>query len=283
MEDKEQKGFVVYGDYKSVIDELDNEQAGQLFKAMLDYFVNETVPDFRDALKIAFIMIKQQMDRDANKYQKKCEKNRENINKRWNKNNTTVYDRIRTDTNYTNTNTKKDKNKDKNKDTDKESRLERDNDIIPSLLKFMNNETGGSYKETDQFDELISGLLDSGYTVEDIRTVIRKKSHEWSCDGKMRSYLRPSVLFGDKFEEYLNAPIPYEVESGTRTKADPNQLREEQEAKTNELEQVSKKVSDLRAIGICADNINEFSELRTKQEVLQQDLDNIEKRLEAVT
>ena len=79
MEDKEQKGFVVYGDYKSVIDELDDKQAGQLFKAMLDYFVNETVPDFRDALKIAFIMIKQQMDRDANKYQKKCEKKFKNL------------------------------------------------------------------------------------------------------------------------------------------------------------------------------------------------------------
>ena len=40
MNDKERKGFVVYGDYKAVIDELDDEQVGKLFRGMMNYFVD---------------------------------------------------------------------------------------------------------------------------------------------------------------------------------------------------------------------------------------------------
>ena len=67
MPNKEQKGFIVYGDVKDVVDELDNEQAGELFRGMIDYFVNGTEPNFSDVLKFVFITIKQQMDRDAGK------------------------------------------------------------------------------------------------------------------------------------------------------------------------------------------------------------------------
>lgn len=113
----DQKGFIVYKDIHAVVDELTDEQAGKLFRGMIKYFADGTEPKFEGILKFVFIPIKQQMDRDAEKYSEKCEKNRENVKIRWEKaKNTNVSERIRSDTNYTDTDT--DKDTDTNTDTD---------------------------------------------------------------------------------------------------------------------------------------------------------------------
>ena len=112
-----QKGFIVYGDTKSLADELSDEQLGQLFRGMLDYFVSGKAPKFSGVLKFAFIPIKQQMDRDQQKYDAKCEKNRENAKKRWERN-SNGYERMRTDANNANTNTNTNTNTKTNTDTD---------------------------------------------------------------------------------------------------------------------------------------------------------------------
>ena len=115
---KDQKGFIVYGDIQPVLKELDDEQVAQLFRGMVDYFVDGKNPAFDGVLKFVFIPIRQQMDRDAEKYEKKCERNRENVKKRWNKDkDTNEYESIRTYTNDTNTNKNKNTNTNKGKDT----------------------------------------------------------------------------------------------------------------------------------------------------------------------
>ena len=115
---KDQKGFIVYGDIQPVLKELDDNQVAQLFRGMVDYFVDGMDPAFDGVLKFVFIPIRQQMDRDAEKYEKKCERNRENVKKRWNKDkDTNEYESIRTYTNDTNTNKNKNTNTNKGKDT----------------------------------------------------------------------------------------------------------------------------------------------------------------------
>ena len=101
---KEQRGFIVYGDIQDVLTELDDQQTAQLFRGMVDYFVSGKDPKFTGVLKFVFIPIKQQMDRNADKYEKKCEKMRENANKRWN--NAKAFNGMQLDTNDANTNTK---------------------------------------------------------------------------------------------------------------------------------------------------------------------------------
>ena len=115
-----QKGFIVYGDTKSLADELSDEQLGQLFRGMLDYFVSGKAPKFSGVLKFAFIPIKQQMDRDQQKYDAKCEKNREKIQKYWDKvkSDTNVYNSIPMYTNATNTKTKTNTKTNTKTDTD---------------------------------------------------------------------------------------------------------------------------------------------------------------------
>ena len=160
---------------------------------------------------------------------------------------------------------------------------ERNTDVVPSLLSFLNSETGGSYTETEQFDDLVTNLLEQGYTEEDIRTVIRKKSVEWSCDGKMRSLLRPSVLLGDKFEEYLNAPEPLQVEEQeTRTKKD-EELRKDLDEKTDELDSVNAKIQEIRNTGYIDNNFDELNDLKLRAGILEQEIESIKYRLGGAT
>lgn len=51
--------------------------------------------------------------------------------------------------------------------------------------------------------KLIKARFDDGYTLDDFFTVIEKKCAEWKGTD-MEKYLRPSTLFGSKFESYLN-------------------------------------------------------------------------------
>ena len=116
---KEQKGFVVYGDVQAVVDELNDEQTGRLFKAMITYFATGKAPKFDGILKFVWIPIQQQMDRDKEKYDAKCEKNRAKIQKYWDsvKANTNEYNSIQTYTNATNTNTNTNTKTNTNTDT----------------------------------------------------------------------------------------------------------------------------------------------------------------------
>lgn len=44
----------------------------------------------------------------------------------------------------------------------------------------------------------------SGRTLDDVRTVVSYKADEWAGSRKMSHFIRPSTLFGENFEEYLN-------------------------------------------------------------------------------
>lgn len=79
--------------------------------------------------------------------------------------------------------------------------------IYESIIARLNEKTGANYKPTSKATQrLINARLAEGYTVEEFFTVIDKKCAEWSGDEKMERYLRPETLFGNKFENYLNAP-----------------------------------------------------------------------------
>ena len=101
-------------------------------------------------------------------------------------------------------------NKD-NKDIDivlkeKESTKEKDSDIpYEEIVNHLNARTGSKYKSSSRKTrELIKARFNQGFTLEDFKTVIDKKSIQWINDPKMCEYLRPETLFSEKFEGYLN-------------------------------------------------------------------------------
>lgn len=230
---KDQKGFIVYGDTKALADELTDEQLGQLFRGMLSYFVEGKTPKFSGVLKFAFIPIKQQMDRDAIKYDKRCEKNRANANKRW-QSDANAYNRMQSDAIDANTNTKT--NKDTKTDTGTNTESVPDAGLLSfDLIQYLNEKTGSDYKADKANAVRVQTLLDSGYSPDQLRTVIDKKVDEWYGDSKMRSYLRPSTLFGDKFGEYLAAPISIAAERERDQKKKQSDLNRELEDKRRAL------------------------------------------------
>ena len=154
-------------------------------------------------------------------------------------------------------------------------------EIFPALLSFLNSETGGTYEETEQFDDLVRDLLNRGYTEQDIRTVIHKKSIEWSCDGKMRSCLRPSVLLGDKFEEYLNAPEPIEIEEEKQHRESADELERDLEQKTDEFDSLNEEIRRIRESDNDDVNYDEFNAMKLRAAILEQEIDSIHRRLGA--
>ena len=73
------KSIIIYADCIAILEELTYEQAGRLFKAILSYVNDEPVTETEGdpAIKMAFKVLKTQIDRDADKYERICEKRRE--------------------------------------------------------------------------------------------------------------------------------------------------------------------------------------------------------------
>lgn len=83
---------------------------------------------------------------------------------------------------------------------------EEESNKISEVVQALNDETGSHYRPTSKATmRHVLARLREGFTVEDCKEVIRKKSEEWGGT-EMAKYLRPETLFGPKFEGYLNAP-----------------------------------------------------------------------------
>ena len=125
MSSREGKGFIVYYDNEIIVGRLSDNEAGKLFKSLFPYATEHIRPDFESspALAMAFDVLSLAIDRNAEWYKEKCSKNRENIMKRWNKGDTTEYDRKQSDTTEYGRvpNKEKEKNKNKEKEKDKDN------------------------------------------------------------------------------------------------------------------------------------------------------------------
>ena len=76
------------------------------------------------------------------------------------------------------------------------------------IVDYLNNLAGTNYRASSKkTQQLIKARINEGFTLEDFRVVIEKKTREWLNDNKMKAYLRPETLFGTKFEGYLNQPV----------------------------------------------------------------------------
>lgn len=70
--------FILYTQFSEVIEELTDEQAGQILKALFSYAVSNEEPNFTGVLKFAWIPIRQQIDLNNEKWEKKAGVNRAN-------------------------------------------------------------------------------------------------------------------------------------------------------------------------------------------------------------
>ena len=74
----DKKSFLLFNDLKEPIKSLSDEDAGKLFKTILEYQNGGIIQEPEGAAGVAFAFIKQQLDRSADHYQGICERNRIN-------------------------------------------------------------------------------------------------------------------------------------------------------------------------------------------------------------
>lgn len=80
--------FILYLEQKQIFEMLTDEEAGQLIKAIFEYEDTGQLISLDKSLQIAFIPIRSALDRNKEKYEKVVERNKKNIEKRWQKENT---------------------------------------------------------------------------------------------------------------------------------------------------------------------------------------------------
>ena len=103
MANKKAMGFILEKDQKAIINELTNEEAGIIFKAIYDYETTKQEPKLDKSLRIVFKQFKVKLDFYDEKYIETCKKNKENIQNYWNKmKDTNEYDGIQSNTMATN-------------------------------------------------------------------------------------------------------------------------------------------------------------------------------------
>ncbi|HEL1761397.1 TPA: conserved phage C-terminal domain-containing protein [Streptococcus suis] len=90
--------------------------------------------------------------------------------------------------------------KTENNKTDKNNNI----DIITEVIAYLNQVAGTRFAFSSQATQRhINARLKEGYTLEDFKYVIDIKVSEWKGTD-FAKYLRPTTLFGSKFENYVN-------------------------------------------------------------------------------
>ena len=100
-------------------------------------------------------------------------------------------------------------------------------DPVPykEIIDYLNEKTGKRFKSgTDATKRVIRARFKEGNSLDDFKAVIDVKATEWIGDSKMEDYLRPSTLFGTKFEGYLNQSIKAKPVKSAKTTSDPVQF-----------------------------------------------------------
>ena len=113
------KSFIIHTDSLDILDQLTDEQAGKLFKAISCYQKTGEINQVDQLVKIAITPFINQFKRDEEKYLNIVERNKTNISKRWSKN-TTGKTGIPKDTKNTDSDSKSDSDSEsKNKNDSK--------------------------------------------------------------------------------------------------------------------------------------------------------------------
>ena len=80
--------FILYLEQKQIFEMLTDEEAGQLIKAIFEYEDTGQIVLLDRSLQIAFLPIRNVLDRNKEKYEKVVERNKKNLEKRWNREDT---------------------------------------------------------------------------------------------------------------------------------------------------------------------------------------------------
>ena len=74
---KDNKSFQVYKDWEEYLDGLEVEEIGELFKALFAFAKRGKQAEFVGALKMVFIMMRQSIERDGEKWEQTAQRRKD--------------------------------------------------------------------------------------------------------------------------------------------------------------------------------------------------------------
>jgi uncharacterized phage protein (TIGR02220 family) len=79
-------------------------------------------------------------------------------------------------------------------------------DTVPynEIITYLNEVTGKNFRAVNKHRALIKARWNEGYSLDDFKKVIDNKVSCWHGNQDYSKFLRPSTLFGTKFDGYLN-------------------------------------------------------------------------------
>ena len=281
---KAKSSTIFYNDQVKICKKyLTLEQFGRLMIALFEIDEGKE-PDVDADILMPFEFMALQKRLDAEKYEKKCAKNRENGRKGGRPKNPPKPNGF-----FENPN-----DNDNDNDNDNENENENDNESTPSssvpdyssillsrtILSYLNETTGSQYEVDEQICDRIGQLVSDGYGEEDFRKVIDSKAAEWLNDPKMRRYLRPSTLFGPKFSNYAAAPPALEVMERNQLITDRNGLISEREHLLTRYMAIDDRMNELEKSGIDTEqNWDEWKNLDTERSAVGKSIEGLNKRI----
>ena len=275
--------FIFYRSFFETIKKIPKKDRLQLVEAICDYALNENEVSLSGVNAAIFEMVKPQIDANSKRYENGKKGGRP---KKPNQNQTET----KTKPNHNQTITKTKPNVNVNVNVNDNVNVNGSgSEIEPSepspsvIIKYLNFKTGAEYDpESPESVELISDLIDQGYEHNDFMKVINNKCSDWMNDSTMRSYLRPSTLFGPKFPEYLAAPESVQAETERKKTDEMKSYQDLLDSKRNELVRVQADLSDPELEEDAAHNINSrYYKLKDQEAILMDAISRLETRLSA--
>ncbi|MBR3150042.1 MAG: hypothetical protein IKF64_07725 [Eubacterium sp.] len=195
--------FLMMKDWREQLEMLTNEQKGIILSAIYDYQCDglEFVSD-DPVLAMLWANVRRTFEINSRKYEEMCERNRENIKKRWAKKDTTVYDRNLSYTKNTDTDKDTDTETDTDTDTVRDTEIEKEREAETELTAAAFSDTSDIMK---RFDELVS----SKYQREDLCE--RDSVYSYITLGEM--FALYDLIDEQAVERYLDKASEYKAKS----------------------------------------------------------------------
>lgn len=282
--------FVFYRSFKNAICKIRNsEDRLALYDAITDYALDGVEPseDVSELISVLMETIKPQIDANNVRYE-----NGKKGGRPKNENKKPVVSKLKTSGFESENHRFLDSKPNVNVDVNADVYADEDGDVSGSstntdaeslslsLISYLNEKTGSRYRPKSA-EQRIQNLLEQGYSEADMRKVIDRKYSEWFNDEKMRDYLRPSTLFGNKFSEYLNAPISIQGERQQKKEENRNNLAKQKAEKMAALKSIRESIEEMKdGDGRIRNNLQEYRALKEQAAMLEDSLTRINSILE---
>ena len=87
---------------------------------------------------------------------------------------------------------------------DKKDNKYNNKELCKSVIEYLNLKSQSKFTPSKAHCSHINARSEEGHTLDDFKKVIDNMCDKWLTDKDMSQYLRPSTLFGTKFEGYLS-------------------------------------------------------------------------------